>query len=134
MQTSELLDTLIMTLVKESGSDIHLISGLVPALRVHGELISLVRMSPLTPEEVLLIVKSLINDNQYERLIKERQIDFAYSHRGEYRLRANAFFQRNSLAISFRLIPKIKSIADLGLPSILLDFAHKKQGFARHHR
>lgn len=129
MQTSELLDTLIMTLVKESGSDIHLISGLVPALRVHGELISLVRMNVLAPEEVLLIVKSLINDNQYERLMKDHQIDFAYSHRGEYRLRGNAFFQRGSLAISFRLIPKIKTIADLGLPSILLDFAHKKQGF-----
>ena len=79
MQTSELLDTLIMTLVKESGSDIHLISGLVPALRVHGELISLVRMNPITPEEVMLIVKSLINENQYQRLMSDHQIDFAYT-------------------------------------------------------
>jgi len=129
MQTKELLDTLIMTLVKESGSDIHLVCDLPPAVRIHGELISLVRMNNLTKDDTVAIVKEMITDEQYEKLEKEQQLDFAYAHRTEYRVRGNAFYQKGTISITLRLIPKIKSTKDLNLPEKLLDFARMKQGF-----
>jgi twitching motility protein PilT len=129
MDAPTLLDTLIMTLVKEAGSDIHIVSGSVPAMRIHGELISIVRLPVITDAQSVSLLHEMINQKQYEKLEKEQQLDFAYTHRDEYRLRGNAFYQRGSIAIVLRLIPKIKTISELMLPDILVEFAHKKQGF-----
>ncbi len=129
MDAPTLLDTLIMTLVKEAGSDIHIVCGSVPAVRIHGELISIVRLPVIANAESVSLLNEMINQKQYEKLETEQQIDFAYTHRGEYRLRGNAFYQRGSVAIVLRLIPKIKTISELMLPDILVEFAHKKQGF-----
>ncbi len=48
---------------------------------------------------------------------------------GESRLRGNAFFQKSLINLAFRLIPKVKSLEDLKLPSIISELARKKQGF-----
>ena len=129
MNNEELLNTLILTLVKESGSDIHLISNQNPILRIHGELISVSRIQALTQPQVLEILRLMINDTQYAKLIDKRQVDFSYTHAKEYRVRGNAFFQNGELAIALRLISKVKNLKDLSLPDILLKFTEKKQGF-----
>lgn len=129
MNAASLLDSLIMTLVKESGSDIHLVVGFPPAVRIQGELISIVKVPPLGVDDTTLILREMLSEEQYQSLLQGQQLDFAYTHRGEYRLRGNAFFQKGTIAVTLRLIPKIKSVAELGLPSQLLDFAHRKQGF-----
>lgn len=129
METSLLLDTLIMTLVKESGSDIHLVADMPPAVRIQGELISIVKVAPLLSSDIVAVLREMVTEGQYDSLINNHQLDFAYTHRKEYRLRGNAFFQKGSIAISLRLIPKVKTMKELNLPSVLLDFAHKKQGF-----
>lgn len=129
MNNKELLNTLILTLVKESGSDIHLIPHTNPIVRIHGDLINVTRIDPLKPSDVLEILKEMINDEQYSKLIQHKQLDFAYSHLGEYRMRGNAFFQNGMISISLRLISKVRSLQDLALPSVLLEMAKKKQGF-----
>ncbi len=129
MDSAQLLDTIIMSLVKETGSDIHLVSGVYPAIRVHSEILPLTKLKILDPTDTLGCLREMINDTQYEMLIHNQQLDFAYTHRGEYRLRGNAFFQKGSIAVVMRLITKIKSLGDLNLPEVLLDFAHRKQGF-----
>ncbi|MDQ5957255.1 MAG: twitching motility protein PilT [Patescibacteria group bacterium] len=129
MNNKELLNTLVLTLVKESGSDIHIVSKSSPIVRIQGDLIVVTRMDPMKPSDVLEILKEMINDEQFDKLIKNKQLDFAYTHLDEYRMRGNAFFQNGEISISLRLISKVKNLKDLSLPDILLELSRKKQGF-----
>jgi twitching motility protein PilT len=129
MNSKELLNTLILTLVKESGSDIHIISGSNPMLRINGNLINISKLDILNPADTLSILREMINDSQYEKFLNEKQLDFSYTHLNEYRLRGNVFLEKGSIAISLRLVRKVRSLKDFGLPDILLEFTKKKQGF-----
>lgn len=106
-----------------------MIPGANPVLRIHGELISVTRLQILSAADTLEALKLMIIDEQYKKLIENKQVDFAYTHAGGYRLRGNAFFQNGNISVTLRLITKVKTIKDLGLPEALLEFAHKKQGF-----
>ncbi len=127
--TKELLNLLIITLVKEGGSDIHLMVGLPPAVRIHGEIISIVKLPAIKEGETIEILKELIDDVQYAKFINKLQIDFSYTHAKEYRLRGHAFYEKGLVCVVLRLIPKVRSVVDLNLPKILEEIALYKQGF-----
>lgn len=120
----------INVVVHEDASDLHLSSGAHPTVRVAGVLIPMLKESPLSQEDVAGLIKVLVTDAQYERLSKERELDFAYETEDGYRFRGNAFFHRGLLGVALRLIPKtIRTLAELNLPEVLATFARKSQGF-----
>lgn len=124
------LEELILTVLREGGSDLHISAGRYPAIRVTGQLIFLVKRSILSNEDVLGILGQLLGDKEkIERFLENQEIDFSYNFRGESRLRGNAFFQKGMIGIAMRLIPQVKTIADLNLPPIIETYARKKQGF-----
>src|ERR1035437_413271 len=123
------LEDLILTVIHESGSDLHLGTGRVPAIRVSGELIFLVKHPVLTEEDVLGILGEILDEKKIDQFREEQEADFSYDFRGEARLRGNAFFQKGLINMVFRLVPKVQTMAQLHLPPILADMARKKQGF-----
>ncbi len=124
------LEELILTVLREGGSDLHISAGRYPAIRVTGQLIFLVKRSILSNEDVLGILGQLLGDKEkIERFLENQEVDFSYNFRGESRLRGNAFFQKGMIGIAMRLIPQVKTIADLNLPPIIETYARKKQGF-----
>ncbi len=124
------LEDLILTVAREGGSDLHLTVGHYPTIRVAGDLIPLVKKTVLTPEDTMGFAMEVLNETNQKIFLDRKDIDFSYSPDGDMRFRGNAFFQRGNVAMAFRLIPKqIKSLDELGLPTILADFARKKQGF-----
>ncbi|PIZ85962.1 type IV pili twitching motility protein PilT [Candidatus Nomurabacteria bacterium CG_4_10_14_0_2_um_filter_33_9] len=123
------LEELILTIIRENGSDLHLGVGKVPAIRVAGELIFLSKHPILTKEEILGILNEVLDKIKLAKFMEEKEIDFSYDFRGEARLRGNAFFQKGLISIALRLVPKVKSISELHLPPIIADIARKKQGF-----
>ena len=130
MDYASLLDSLIVTLVKENASDLHLIYGVEPTIRLNGELIKITAVGKLNEETIINILKLMLNDKMYERFEAETQLDFSYTHRGEYRLRGSAYKQSGTVAIAMRLIPKVKSFVDLNLPPKVLDMIGAvNQGF-----
>ena len=130
MDYASLLDSLIVTLVKENASDLHLIYGVEPTIRLNGELIKITAVGKLNEETITNILKLMLNDKMYERFEAETQLDFSYTHRGEYRLRGSAYKQSGTVAIAMRLIPKVKSFVDLNLPPKVLDMIGAvNQGF-----
>ena len=129
LDTKLVLDKLIMHLVKESGSDIHLVSGSSPIVRIDSELIILNQIEALQPSDTLAIVRDMINESQYKLLLSNQQLDYAYTHLGEYRLRCNAFFQKGTISLAMRLIKKVNTIAELNLPKSLESFCNDKSGF-----
>src|SRR3989344_1961798 len=130
MEYGPQLKKYINIVAHEDASDLHLSAGAHPTVRVSGVLTPMLKESPLTQEDALGFVKVLVTKEQYDRLLNERELDFAYETEDGLRFRGNAFFHRGSLGIALRLIPKvIRSLSELHLPDVLATFARKSQGF-----
>ena len=129
MDYQKVIDDLITTMIRENASDLHLSAIRQPAIRIAGGLIFLVNQPILSKEDMMGILAVLLDKKRMESFMTNQEIDFAYDFKGEARLRGNAFFHKGQVAIALRLIPKVKSIAELKLPSFLEIFARKKQGF-----
>ncbi|MBI5470049.1 PilT/PilU family type 4a pilus ATPase [Candidatus Kaiserbacteria bacterium] len=120
----------INVLVHEGGSDLHFSAGAHPTIRVAGNLTPMLKEDVLKPEDTLGYSKALLTDEKEKRFLAEQEMDFAFEAEGGVRFRGNAFFERGSVSIALRLIPKqIRTIQELNLPDILLSFARKAQGF-----
>jgi twitching motility protein PilT len=110
-------------------SDVHLTAGSPPAVRVHGHIELLHDFGTLEPDDVRQLIYRITKTDQQKQLEIDRQLDFAYGLRGKARFRVNTYYQRESLAAAFRLIPAdIKTLEDLGLPSALHEFSSKPRG------
>lgn len=130
MEYKQLLNELIETVVKQSGSDLHFSEGRHPTVRVSGELVPLMQRPILTKEDTAGILQELIGDAQMDRFKKNQELDFAYAHNDGNRFRGNAFIQQGRVGVVLRMIPRtIKTLQELALPPILETFARKKQGF-----
>ena len=123
------LEDLILTVIHENGSDLHLGAMRVPAIRVMGELIFLVKHPIFTQDDMLGFLNEILDQKKVEKFKEEQEMDFSYDFHGEARLRGNAFFQKGLINVVFRLVPKIQTLEELHLPKILADLSRKKQGF-----
>jgi len=126
----ELLKGLLDLTIKEQASDLHLSFGHFPTFRIAGKLVPLVKEKNLTGEDTNGLAQVLLTEEQYERFIGEKEIDFSFDFKEDARFRINAFFQKGQVSIAFRLIPdKIKTIEELNLPPIIRGFTKASQGF-----
>lgn len=129
MDYKKIFEELVLNVMHENGSDLHLGVGRVPAIRVAGELIFLVKYPVLTEEDMLGFLGEILEKEKIEKFKEEKEADFSYDFHGEARLRGNAFFQKGLINMVFRLVPKVQTLAELHLPAILSDLSRKKQGF-----
>jgi twitching motility protein PilT len=126
----EKLNDLLTATARQNASDLHLIVGRRPTLRIDGILVSLEQEPILTAETSEGIIYELLTPEQKTKLASDKQIDFAYSFEEKARFRINVYYQRGYLAAALRLIPtQIKTVEELGLPPVLHDFAKLSQGF-----
>ncbi|MEK7111934.1 MAG: type IV pilus twitching motility protein PilT [Patescibacteria group bacterium] len=121
---------LLQLAVEQNASDLHLVAGIPPTLRVDGALSPVASQGVLTPEIVSAILKEVLSSEQLERLTLNKEIDFSLAFSEKARFRVNAYTQRGTLAAAFRKIPlEIPTIDSLGLPKILHSFTALRQGF-----
>jgi len=127
---SSQLKTLLELTVKREATDLHLSVGHPPILRINGQLTPLKEEPVLTPDDTERLARFLLTDQQEERLLKEREIDFSYEFEKKARFRANVFYRRGVISIALRRIPiKIPTLDELNRPAILHRFAQAEQGF-----
>jgi len=130
MNYDEKLKELLITTARQNASDLHFGVGKRPTLRIDGVLIPLQKEQVLSPEDAQGLIHSLLTPENRERLVKEKQLDFAYSLEDKARFRVNVFYQKGYLSAALRLIPsRIRTVEELGIPPILHDFAKLSQGF-----
>ncbi|HEY7148881.1 MAG TPA: type IV pilus twitching motility protein PilT [Gaiellaceae bacterium] len=123
------VDAILERGIDMRASDVHLTAGSPPAVRVHGHIELLHDFGNLEPDDVRQLIYRITKTDQQKQLEIDRQLDFAYGLRGKARFRVNTYYQRESLAAAFRLIPAdIKTLEDLGLPSALHEFSSKPRG------
>lgn len=116
--------------INKGASDLHLLAKSPPILRINGILSPIAGHEVLSDEEVKELVFSLVNEEQKEILLVNKELDFSFSYGEKARFRVNAYTQKSSLAVALRLISKeIPTIEELNLPEICHAFTKLKQGF-----
>lgn len=123
------IQQLLQLTVDRQASDLHLVAGLPPHLRVEGVLFPVPGETPLTAEQIDNFLRSILKNEQTERFLVNKELDFSLSFSDKARFRINAYFQKGTPAASFRTIPlTVPTIDFLGLPSIVHSFAALRQG------
>lgn len=117
------------SLTEQGGSDIHLIPGVPPVLRLDGELKPVPGAPILGAQELSVLIDPLMNDWQKAKFEEKKEWDFAFQHGDKGRFRINVYYTKGMKAAALRLIPsRIMTMSELGLPPIFEQLAVKKQG------
>ena len=123
------IEILLEEVIKKNASDLHIQVGLPPMLRIDGSLVAANRSSVLKEEAVESLVFAILDDEQKQILLKDKEFDFSFAFGELGRFRVNAFHERGNLAIALRLIPnEIRSIQQLGLPKTVDKFSDYPRG------
>lgn len=110
-------------------SDIHLKAGSLPVFRIDGRLVPQTGSKSMTPEDIKGIAFSVMDERQKEIFEKNHDADFSYSAPGIGRFRCNAFLQRGTAGLVFRVIPyAIPKLEELLLPDIIKKIALEERG------
>lgn len=119
----------LLDIVFERGaSDLHLSVGYPAFIRVDGTL-QAVSKQLITDEIAEELILPVLPDNKKELLEVNREVDLAYAYKENARFRINAYYQQQSMAAAFRLIPnRIRTIDELMLPQIYHQLAKLRQG------
>jgi twitching motility protein PilT len=123
------IETMLEEVIKVDASDLHLQVGLPPMLRIDGSLRAIVDASALESADLEKLIFSILDEDQKEILLKDKEVDFSFAFGNYGRFRVNAFHERGNLAAALRLIPsKIRTLEELDMPKILLDFTKFPRG------
>lgn len=124
------IEKILKLCVQYDSSDVHLMVGSKPYLRLHGKLLQVPESEILTPEAIKKLLSPILEEQQMELLNVDRELDFSYSLKSGERFRVNAYYEKGNLAAALRYVPpKIKSLEDWGLPDIIGSLTQLKQGF-----
>ena len=125
-----ILDDLLIYMVENGGSDLHLAAGSPPVIRVRGEMSQIPGYQRLTPSQLQNTMYGVMSSKQQQTFEERLELDFAYTVPGQARFRVNVMKQRGSVGAVMRTIPwDIKSLEALNLPESIGDFADLPRGF-----
>jgi twitching motility protein PilT len=122
------IDTFLELVVNQKGSDLHLVSGNPPRIRLNGELVP-IKYRELTREETTALLHETMS-HDIAKLFPERyNLDYAYESTGLARFRVNVFRHLHGVGAVFRVIPSIvRSLDELALPPVLKTLCREKKG------
>jgi twitching motility protein PilT len=114
--------------VEHQASDVHINVGMPPVLRKNTELI-LTDFPDVSDEDAKKMLVDMVGQEKYEKLCQMRDLDFSTTIEDGHRFRVNAHYQRDTIAISFRVIPSdIPLIDTLNLPPIVKELTDLPRG------
>ena len=124
------VNKLLTMVLQRNASDLHLIAGKPPTLRIDSELVELKEYEVLSGNAIAAMVAVLLETpERNQQLMTEREMDFSFSFKDNIRFRVNAYFQKGFMSAALRLISnKVKTIEELNLPPQLKELINHKQG------
>src|SRR6266581_3963828 len=123
------LRTLLEEMVSRNASDLHIVAGERPKLRVDGDITNASADFMLTPKDTLQLAYSVLTEQQKKRFELEDELDFSFGIQNLARFRGNVFKQRGCVSMVVRQIPfQIKTFDELGLPGSIAKMAEKPRG------
>jgi len=122
------MDKLLAALFEKGGSDLFIIAGAAPAMRIHGKITPIMEKK-LTPDQTLMLTQSIMSEKERAEFKESKECNFAIALTNISRYRVNALVQRGSAGMVCRIIPNdIPSFDDLHLPSTMKQIAVTKRG------
>jgi len=122
------MDRLLQACVAQDASDIHLVVGRPPVLRIDGRLRSL-ETKILEPDDTMGLMKSITPEKNQQELQEEGGTDFGFAFGDKARFRVAIFRQKGNITVVLRLIPtKIMSFEEIGLPKICAALCRRPRG------
>lgn len=122
------MDRLLQACVTQGASDIHLVVGRPPVLRIDGRLRSL-ETKVLEPDDTAALMKSITPERNQQELQEEGGTDFGFAYGDVARFRVSIFKQKGSISLVLRLIPtKIMTFEEIGLPKLCAALCRRPRG------
>ncbi len=122
------IDDLLRQLIARNGSDLHLIAGQPPRIRIYGEL-QPIRSEPLSQDEAKDLLITIMSAQMRKDFDEHDSCDFAYSLQGEARFRVNVFRHLGGIGSVMRAIPsQAKTLDELKMPPVLKTICRQTQG------
>src|SRR5438105_4233662 len=100
-----LIDPYLKELWERNGTDLLLTADTPPRIRVDGALVPIPGVAPLREEDTDAIILTMLGEELAEKFHRDKEVDFSFSWGELARIRANAFHQKEALALSLRVIP-----------------------------
>jgi twitching motility protein PilT len=123
------LRALLEEMIEKDASDLHIVAGERPKLRIDGDILSASAEDVLTPKDTLSLAYSVLTESQKKRFETESELDFSFGIQNLARFRGNCFKQRGCVSLVIRQIPfTVRTFDDLGLPPIVAKLAEKPRG------
>lgn len=128
-ENGKFIDRIFTTAVEQGASDIHIVEGMPPVIRIDGELQKLPHEAELSEKETLDICLSLCTPEQKEVFETERELDLGYQIDGVSRFRVNLHWEKGTAGLVARVISQtIPTMEALNMPPITYDLCRLKQG------
>jgi len=122
------IKAILTNAIENKASDVHINVEMPPVLRKNTELMAM-DFPPVSNEDAKAMVLSMIGPEKFKKFQENKDFDFSTTVDDGHRFRVNAHYQRDTIAVSFRVIPKhILPIDDLNLPPIVKELTELPRG------
>ncbi len=122
------IDRLLDTVIKQKGSDLHLVVGRPPTIRMRGRLVPL-KTKVLEPADTVALMKSIAPERSQTELQEEGGSDFGFAYGDQARFRVAIFKQKGNVSLVLRQIPStLLTFEQIGLPSQVADLCRRPRG------
>jgi twitching motility protein PilT len=116
-------------MIEKDASDLHIVAGERPKLRVDGDMGNASTEEVMTPKDTLSLAYSVLTETQKKRFETENELDFSFGIQNLARFRGNCFKQRGCVSLVIRQIPfSVRTFDDLGLPPVVAKLAERPRG------
>jgi twitching motility protein PilT len=123
------LRALLEEMIEKDASDLHLVAGERPKLRIDGDITSASTEDVMTPKDTLSLAYSVLTENQKKRFETDNELDFSFGIQNLARFRGNCFKQRGCVSLVIRQIPfTVRTFDELGLPPIVAKLSERPRG------
>jgi len=129
IHTEQRVKNLMRLVAQQGASDLHLVVGRYPTLRIDGKLFPLTQDKILTPDETREMADVIMTEDHKKKFLEDKQVDLSYNFENKARFRVNIFFQQGYVSVAMRLISnEIRRLEELNMPDMLYDFVKFSQG------
>jgi len=123
------IEELLKLVVANKASDLHLLPGIWPKMRVNGDLQDVTVFGEVAKAEMEQMILSMLSDEQRKTIETDRELDFSLDIKIA-RFRVNMYYQKGEVACALRVVSSIiPEVKELHLPDVFLSLANLKQGF-----
>ena len=114
---------------KKAASDVHLVVGSPPIIRIDGRLHEIKNEAPVTRVSAEKLIYKLLEPQQKERLVQEKELDVSYQLKDETRFRVNCHYEKNNLGLVARIIPSVvPKLEDIGATPTIFNLTRLDEG------